>query len=339
MSPFIEMKKHLPAIFQDEDQIYVADTCEELKQSSLNQDVHVRAWSHPPYPGKEVDDNYIPEIRSIGLWDIREKQSWGLKSHCNEGLEFSFLASGQVDFGVDGQQWALKSGQIAITRPWQFHQIGNPNITPSRLYWLILDVNVRRPNKEWQWPDWFILSRQELSQLTDLLRHNEQPIWDTNPEIAGIFEKLMQLVETDRAENNETKLKLYVNELLLALFNLLLTKDVSINSHLSTSERVVDMFLKALKKHLSYAWSLESMAHQCGLSRSQFSTYCRTLTNMSPIQYLNHCRMESALEMLRADHERHIGEIAEACGFNSLQYFSTIFKKLQGCSPKDYRAR
>jgi len=328
---------HLPAIFQNENQAYEADTCEELKDASSNKAVNLRAWSQPPYPGQEVPKDYIPEIRSLGFWDAHQQQSWGLEPHCNEGIELSFVAGGQVDFGVGEQQWTMKSGQIAITRPWQFHRIGSPHVTPSRLFWLILDVNVRRPNQRWRWPDWLILSRQELTQLTELLRHNEQPVWDTNPEISQIFNELFHLLETSKPEESETKVKLFINELLLALLQLLLSKGISVNSHLSSSERVVSMFLEALIEHLSYPWSLEVMSQQCGLSRSQFSTYCRSLTNMTPVQYLNHCRHEAALELLLDQPDLHIGEIASTCGFNSLQYFSTRFQALHGCSPKEYR--
>lgn len=328
---------HLPAIFQNEHQAYVADTCEELKGASSNREVKLRAWSHPPYPGREVSKDYIPEIRSLGFWDAHQQQSWGLAPHCNEGIELSFVAGGQVDFGVGDEHWIMKSSQIAITRPWQFHQIGSPHVTPSRLFWLILDVNVRRPNQRWRWPDWLILSRQELNQLTELLSHNEQPVWDTNPEILQIFNELFHLLETSRPEESETKVKLFVNELLLALLQLLLSKGISVNRHLSSSERVVSMFLEALQQHLSYPWSLAVMSQQCGLSRSQFSNYCKCLTNMTPIQYLNECRHKAALELFLEQPDLTIGEIAAACGFNSLQYFSTCFQHRHGCSPKEYR--
>ena len=36
----------------------------------------------------------------------------------------------------------------------QPHQVGNPLISASRMHWLILDLNVRRPNDPWKWPSW-----------------------------------------------------------------------------------------------------------------------------------------------------------------------------------------
>ncbi len=58
----------LPAIFQNENQAYEADTCEELKDASCNKELELKAWSQSPYPGQEVPKDYIPEIRSLGFW-------------------------------------------------------------------------------------------------------------------------------------------------------------------------------------------------------------------------------------------------------------------------------
>ena len=120
---------------------------------------------------------------------------------------------------------------------------------------------------------------------------------------------------------------------------MLISQKISLTAHLSTSERVVGMFLDAIKDHLSYNWSLEVMAKQCGLSRSQFSNYCKDLTNMTPIQYLSHCRHEAALGMLVNHPQMPIQEIALECGFNSSQYFSTTFQNRYGCSPREHRER
>jgi len=81
------------------------------------------------------------------------------------------------------------------------------------------------------------------------------------------------------------------------------------------------------------------MAAQCGLSRTQFSAYCKELTGLTPMQYLMRCRVEQAARMLTLHPELSITEIALACGFNSSQYFATVFRTYQGCTPSAYAAR
>ena len=67
------------------------------------------------------------------------------------------------------KKYSLKPGHLTITRPWQPHSLGNPHIGPNRLHCIILDVEVRRPHQSWNWPDWIILTRNDLKQLTALL--------------------------------------------------------------------------------------------------------------------------------------------------------------------------
>ncbi len=327
----------LPAIFQYKDKVYFADTCEPIKMAAERDEVYLKAWSHPCYPGLQLPPHFLTQMRSLGVWDASRYQSWGLDTHCNEGIEFTFLARGKTAFEVDGTSWVLRKGHFTITRPWQFHSVGNPNVAASRLYWLILDVNVRRPNQPWQWPDWLISSPDDLRQLTHLLRYNEQPVWKSDTEIARIFTKLIELLESQEPRESETKLKLYINELLIAVMEMLQRKQIPLDKHLSTSQRAVEMFLVALQEHIAHNWDLNSMAKQCGLSRSQFSNYCKQITNMTPIEYLTHCRLNTATRLLTEQPEMSITEVAYACGFNSSQYFATTFQSRRGYSPSKFR--
>ena len=327
----------LPAIFQDKDKVYFADTCEPIKAAADRGEVILNAWSHPCYPGKRLPSNFLPHMRSLGVWDAPRYQSWGLDRHCNEGIEFTYLARGKTGFEVDGKSWVLRKGDFTITRPWQFHSVGSPHVAASRLYWLIIDVNIRRPNQAWQWPDWLICSPDDLRQLTTLLRHNEQSVWEANEEIARTFTKLIELVECQEPKESETKLKLYMNELLIAVMEMLQRKQIPLNEHLSTSQRAVEMFLTGLQEHAAHRWDLNSMAKQCGLSRSQFSSYCKQITNMTPIEYLTHCRLNKATQLLIDQPEMSITEVAFSCGFNSSQYFAATFQSRRGCTPSDFR--
>jgi AraC family L-rhamnose operon regulatory protein RhaS len=329
--------KELPAIFQDGEHTVYADTCESLKAAAVDGKVKLHAWGHALYPGRLLPHDYLPAVRSVGVWDAPGSQRWGLARHCNEGIEFTFAHRGKTAFEVDGRQWTLRRGCLTVTRPWQFHRVGAPHIGASRLTWLILDVGVRRPNQTWRWPDWLVCSGAELQKLTRLLSHNEQPVWQAGDEIEGWFDKLAQLVaEEGNPRAGESKLKLAINGLLLAVLELLEREQIPLDEYLSTSQRAVQLFLQALPQHAASDWDLAAMARQCGLSRSQFSAYCQELTGLTPVQYLTQCRVEMAAHMLAGQPHLTITEVAYACGFNSSQYFATVFRSVKGCPPSAY---
>lgn len=58
---------------------------------------------------------------------------------------------------------------------------------------------------------------------------------------------------------------------------------------------------------------------------------------MTAAEYLSHCRIEKAKALLANKHDMNVLDIAMACGFESSQYFATVFKKKTGITPSEYR--
>ena len=325
------------AVFLSAGETYHADNCEPVRQAVARGEVSLHGFGRRSYPGIPLPARMLPEVSSIGFWDAVGTQNWGLDWHRNEGIELTYLARGKFDFLVDEEAFVLQSGDLTVTRPWQMHRVGNPNIAACRLYFLILDVGVRRPNQPWQWPSWFVLSPHDLRRLTTLLSHNEQPVWRANQEIRRCFEKIGELVDDPKPLTVQTQMQLFINELFLALLQLLQKKNAPLDARLTSTRRSVELFLSALPDHLEDLWTLEEMAKQCGLGRSRFTEYCRQITNLTPSDYLTQCRVEAAKRMLRTEAGTSITDVALSCGFQSSQYFATLFHRSTGCSPREYR--
>ena len=325
-----------PEIFRAPSATYAADTCVPLKAAADSGAVELAAFSRGAYPGERLPGGTLPGLRSAGTWNASDDQDWGLDWHRNEGLELTYLARGRLEFACDGEQHRLEPGDLTITRPWQPHRVGAPHVTASRLTWLIVDLDVRRPNQTWRWPDWVLVPPQELAGLTRRLRQNEQPVWRAGPDVARIFDRLAAALER-RAPRDVTRVALLTNEILLAVEELLDAADPPLDAALSSSRRAVELFLADLPDRLGEPWTLDAMAAECGLGRSRFVFYCRRLTNSSPQEYLLRARLRAARDQL-ADRDLRITDIALGCGFHSSQYFATVFKRELGCSPSEYRA-
>lgn len=326
-----------PLRFRAGSEIYRADSCESLKAAATAGEVEVRAWARGDYPGTPLPARRMPEIRSVGVWDARRPQRWGLDWHTNEGLELTYLSRGKLPFATADRSWNLGRGAMTITRPWQPHQVGDPHLPANRLVWVILDVGVRRPNQTWRWPDWLLLSPEDRERLTTLLSHNERPVFNADRPCAEAFESLARMVGKGSPAAAETPLKLAINEILVATLHLLEAQDLTLDSSLCESQRLVQWFLDELPAHLTKPWTLASMADACGLRRTRFSHYCRQLTNLNPAGLLNRLRIDAAKKLLQTNPERSITDIALSCGFESSQYFATRFRLETGCSPREYR--
>jgi AraC family L-rhamnose operon regulatory protein RhaS len=285
-----------------------------------------------------MPDGVLPQVCSIGFWDAARDQAWGLGEHRNEGIEITYLDNGSLGFVVDGRSYPLAPGHLTVTRPWQPHSVGGPEVSASRLYWLILDLGVRQPHQAWKWPPWLVLAPADIKDLTTLLRENEHPVWPGTPEIGRCFTAIGHLIESAKtATVLPSRLTLLVNELLVCLLEMLRAQNPPRKASLTLGERSVAMFLEHLKHELGEPWTLELMAAKAGLARTRFAHHCRKLTNLSPTGYLQHLRVEQAKRLL-ASGGHSITGIALECGFASSAYFASVFRHQTHCSPREYRA-
>ena len=82
--------------------------------------------------------------------------------------------------------------------------------------------------------------------------------------------------------------------------------------------------------------SLISAARHVGMSAAHFSTVFSQTTGRSFITYLTALRIEKAKELLRGTNMR-LADIALEIGYNEPNYFSHVFRKMEGVTPKEYR--
>lgn len=83
--------------------------------------------------------------------------------------------------------------------------------------------------------------------------------------------------------------------------------------------------------------SLNEVAGAVEVSANYFSTVFRQETGLTFTEYVTKKRMDRAKQLLRQT-ERSSGDIAAEVGFKDPHYFSFVFKKTQGCTPREYRS-
>jgi len=82
--------------------------------------------------------------------------------------------------------------------------------------------------------------------------------------------------------------------------------------------------------------SLNQVAQEAGMSPNHFSAVFSQEMGKTFVEYLTNVRMEKAKQLLRTSSMKAI-EVSFAVGYRDPHYFSTLFKKTQGCTPIEYR--
>ena len=95
--------------------------------------------------------------------------------------------------------------------------------------------------------------------------------------------------------------------------------------------------LAYLEAHSAEKFSLEEMSKSLFVNGSHLLRTFRRLTGMTLLECHHKIRCEKAKKLL-AESDLTISEIGEAVGFVSSSHFSHIFRKCEGCTPREFRS-
>jgi AraC-like DNA-binding protein len=88
----------------------------------------------------------------------------------------------------------------------------------------------------------------------------------------------------------------------------------------------------------SHPWNVPAMAKEMQLSVSRFAVLYHEFFGVSPAQELIKLRLDKAGWLLMSTNMR-VADIAYESGFRNIHYFSRLFRRRLGCTPRDYSRR
>ncbi|SEO29476.1 AraC-type DNA-binding protein [Duganella sp. CF517] len=101
------------------------------------------------------------------------------------------------------------------------------------------------------------------------------------------------------------------------------------------ADRQMGLALSAMHAEPAHRWTLQALAQRSGMSRSAFALKFKTMVGASAMEYLTRWRMLLAGDKL-LNSSAPLSVIAPSLGYESESAFSTAFKRVMGCSPRDY---
>ena len=124
----------------------------------------------------------------------------------------------------------------------------------------------------------------------------------------------------------------------------ILPKDGDENDRENDPSGDTGRYSETIKRAISYIdnhfkddnLSLNEVAEYSEVSPNYFSGIFSNETDMTFTEYVTKKRMDLAKDLLR-NTNRHTGDIAAEVGYKDQHYFSVVFKKTQGMTPRDYR--
>lgn len=102
---------------------------------------------------------------------------------------------------------------------------------------------------------------------------------------------------------------------------------------------ILQKAIQIIESNLSApSFDIIDFAQELGLSRTSLFNKIKSLTGMTPNNFMIDIKLKHAANSLLKNGSDNVSNIAYACGFNTLSHFNKLFKKTYGMTPSEYRA-
>jgi len=101
------------------------------------------------------------------------------------------------------------------------------------------------------------------------------------------------------------------------------------------ADKQMSAAMQSMHDDPAHDWTIQKLAERAGMSRSTFALKFKETVGVSPMEYLTRWRMLLAGDKLENSSDP-ISVIALSLGYESESAFSTAFKRVMGCSPRQY---
>ena len=166
----------------------------------------------------------------------------------------------------------------------------------------------------------------------DFCRDVTYPPFVMTPKNPGAVEEIFK--STERAFSKGDYLKSMAK--LYELFSII-QKEKKSEYLPSEKARVIEPAVKLLRERTKErAPSIGELAAICGISEGYFRSLFLSVFGQSPIDYVTTAKINRAKALIRSG-LCPISEAARNVGFEDIAYFSRVFKKVVGISPREYK--
>lgn len=259
-------------------------------------------------------DPRLPFIFHDYTYNVK-KHLIGLYSGWHENVELLYFKTGSATVTIDDIRVKVSAGDTVVIDTNRIHSIIAHERT--KFYCIIVDRA-------------FCLSNHFDTNLISF----EHLIRD--PELSELFDEFVKEYYDTASEFRIQALRSIELKIMV-----LLCRRYSQNTQKPVNDSNI---LSAIKRALGYIHSesakpitLDDISNKAGISKYYLAREFRRITGYTIVTYINQVRCEKASVML-IEKTMNIENIAAACGFTNVSYFTRTFSKLLGMKPSDYRA-
>lgn len=277
----------------------------------------------------ERDKKFGVSVNTVGFQSIQPNTPYPLSDHPSgyyfnvqkgrilHEYQFVYITKGKgtISF-VPGEEFELPKGRIFILFPGQWHS-----------YY---------PNPETGWNEYYIGFE---GQLVDKILENNFISKDNqileigfNEELVNLYSRAIEIAEEEKAASQQ-----YLGGIVMHMLGLVLS--VSQNTLFEVNEvtQKIEQAKIIMNENLFKNIDPEILAEKLNISYSWFRKVFKDYTGYAPAKYFQELKLRKAKQLLIGT-SHSVKEISYMLDYNSTEHFFSLFKKVTGFTPLEYRA-
>lgn len=257
-------------------------------------------------------------ISMISSFCYRYTSDYRFEGESHDFFEFVCVLDGNVSIAIDENIFELHKGQIIFTNPLEFHNLCSANNTDPQV--LIMSFKLSgdfRFDKRIA-----TISEKTMNELLDTFSYGRN-VFNFN----GIC------VESVK-DGKELEAQIFINRLEILLIEIIKeepTKEIQLHTRSAVNYSKI---IKILKVNLNRSLTIKDIAQLANMSESNVKKIFSMYTNQGIMAYFNELKIIEAQRLLKEG--LSVYEVSKALGFAEQNYFSNVFKKATGYSPKNW---
>ena len=251
----------------------------------------------------------------LNVASARYGGDWHSVPHTHNHMELFFIVGGKGQFLIDDQLYPVDVNTLVMINPNVTHTEVSLNAQP--LEYIVLGIDgIELATSNTSNGQFSILNHYESMEISSCLRNILREMEQKNPGYEDVCQAYMEILIIRLMRTT-------------ALAVPAEPQTVSTNRQCAAVRRYIDL-------HFKEPLTLEQLAEEGHMNKFYLSHAFKKEYGLSPINYMISKRIEESKYLL-AETDLSMSQIAQLLGFSSLSYFSQVFHRTQGITPKEYR--
>lgn len=249
--------------------------------------------------------------------------------HYHKEIEFILVLEGIHEMYTPSQSYKLHPGEVMVIGSSQLHK---PQIRAGQqASYLVLHVDLEPyfDPAMMHYTRHFMEVMNPLDDLNYLFSKYPNVQAEVGKILLHIHEEVMQ-----RKKGYEIAVSMHIKHLLLTLLRN--DDEQLLSAHEYVDADLLRPVVAHIEKNLGDKIDMAEVSRLAGMSYVYFSKYFKKKMSLSFTEFVNRKRISKAKRLLVTGN-MNITDIADAVGLENMAHFYELFKRFNGCTPKQFK--